>query len=98
MSLSQRPRRLKCNRPSTPVAGSFVSHVREKCMKIPFLVRGIIVAIALAVVAASVSLGQGGRQQLGNSDQLEKEWKKIKFEFQQQAIGQKAPDPVVLDT
>ena len=64
-------------------------------MKIPFLARGL--GALVLVTTASVSFGQGGRQQLGNSEEIEKAYKAIRFEFTQQANGAKPPVPADLD-
>jgi hypothetical protein len=59
-------------------------------MKIPFLARGLAVLL-VATALVGVSRGQGGRQQLGNSEVIEKAYKAIKYEFTQQANGSKPP-------
>jgi hypothetical protein len=65
-------------------------------MKTHFPVRSIWLALGAAVVFVPVTHGQG-RQQLGNSDQIEKEYKKISFEFDQEAMGTKPPVAEHLD-
>ena len=67
-------------------------------MKIPFFARGVGLSVVLAASVGNVSFAQGGRQQLGNSDQIEKEWKGAKeYDFTQQARGVKPPVAADLD-
>jgi hypothetical protein len=66
-------------------------------MKTPFLARGLAALVLVTATSVSVSFGQGGRQQLGNSEVIEKAYKAIKFSFLQQANGGKQPEAADLD-
>jgi hypothetical protein len=67
-------------------------------MKNPFFARGLGLAVFFATSVVGVVLGQGGRQQLGNSEQIENAWKKVDYNFRSQlARGYKPPLAADLD-